>query len=61
MPATFEQALDYTMVNNYDVLAAKQALAAREYTVKANYGSLLPQIAATGEVAQVKTIPNTAG
>ena len=49
------------MVNNYDVLAAKQALAAREYTVKANYGSLLPQIAATGEVAQVKTIPNTAG
>ncbi len=61
LPATFEQALDYTMVNNYDVLAAKQALAAREYTVKANYGSLLPQIAATGEVAQVKNDPKHSG
>lgn len=57
LPATFEQALAYTMSNNYEVLAAKRALEASEYTVKANYGALLPQVAATGEVAQTKNDP----
>lgn len=61
LPATFEQALAYTMSNNYEVLAAKRALEASEYTVKANYGALLPQVAATGEVAQTKNDPKHSG
>lgn len=61
LPATFEQALEYTLNNNYEILAAKKALEASEYTVKANYGALLPQVAAVGEVAQTKNDPRYSG
>lgn len=61
LPATFEQALNYTMGNNYEVLASKENLSAKDYGVKANYGSLLPQLAATGEVGKMKNDPRHNG
>lgn len=54
LPATFDRALSYTMDNNFAVLQAKEALDAREYAVKANYGALAPQIAATGIATKSK-------
>ncbi len=54
LPATFDRALSYTMNNNFAVLQAKEALEAREYAVKANYGTLAPQIAATGSATKSK-------
>ncbi len=61
LPATFEQALNYTLNNNYEILSAKKALEASEYKVKANYGALMPQIAAVGEVAKTKNDPRYKG
>ena len=61
LPATFEQALNYTLNNNYEILSAKKALEASEYKVKANYGALMPQITAVGEVAKTKNDPRYKG
>lgn len=54
LPATFDRALSYTMDNNFGILQAKEALEAREYAIKANYGTLAPQIAATGSATKSK-------
>lgn len=61
LPKDFKQALDYTMNNNYEILAAKRTLEANEYTVKANYGALMPQISASAEAAQSKNDPRYTG
>ncbi len=54
LPATFDRALSYTLDNNFGVLQAKEVLNSKEYAVKANYGSLAPQIAATGSATKSK-------
>ena len=54
LPATFDRALSYTMDNNFAILQAKEALESREYAVKANYGALAPQVAATGSATKSK-------
>ncbi len=61
LPTDFKQALDYTMSNNYEILAAKRTLEANEYTVKANYGALMPQISASAEATQSKNDPRYSG
>ena len=61
LPADFDKALSYTMENNYQILAAKQALNAKDYAVKANYGALLPQLNATASVAKTKNDPRYHG
>lgn len=54
LPSTFTKALEYTEQNNFALLQAKEALKSREYAVKANYGSLSPQLSATGTAAKSK-------
>ena len=54
LPSTFAKALEYTEQNNFALLQAKEALKSREYAVKANYGSLSPQLSATGTAAKSK-------
>ncbi len=61
LPATFERALEYTINNNYQILAAQKALEASEHTVKANYGALMPQVSATASAAQTKNDPRYSG
>ena len=61
LPANFDKALNYTLENNYQILAAKQALNAKDYAVKANYGALLPQLNATAAVAKTKNDPRYHG
>ena len=48
IPNNFNDALAYAKEHNFAVRAAKEALSAQEYTVSANTGALLPQIAASG-------------
>lgn len=54
LPSTFAKALEYTEQNNFALLQAKEALKSREYAVKANYGTLAPQLSATGTAAKSK-------
>jgi len=61
LPATFDKALNYTIENNYQVLAAKQALNAKDYMVKSNYGALLPQVSASAAAAKTKNDPRYSG
>ena len=61
LPATFDRALSYTMDNNFTVLTAKEALNARDYAVKANYGALAPQVSATGSASKTKNNPKYHG
>lgn len=61
LPKDFKEALEYTMSNNYEILAAKRNLEASEYSVKANYGALMPQISASAEAAQSKNDPRYRG
>lgn len=48
IPNNFNDALAYAKGHNYAVLAAKEILDARDYTVSANTGALLPQLNARG-------------
>jgi len=48
IPNNFNDALAYAKEHNYAVLAAKETLDAREYTVSANTGALLPQVSLDG-------------
>lgn len=61
LPASFDRALSYTMDNNYQILAAKQALNAKDYTVKSNYGALLPQLSASASASKSKNNPRYYG
>lgn len=61
LPATFDKALSYTLDNNFGVLQAKQNLDSKEYAVKANYGSLAPQLEASGSVSKSKNNPKHHG
>ena len=61
LPATFDRALSYTMDNNFAVLQAKENLQSKDYTVKANYGALAPQISATGSASKTKSNPKHYG
>lgn len=51
IPNNFNDALSYAKEHNYAVLAAKESLDAREYTVSANTGALLPQISLDGSAS----------
>lgn len=55
LPKTFEEALEYTRNNNYSIKAAREILNAQDYTVAANTGALLPQVALEGSVSNAKT------
>ena len=48
IPNNFNDALAYAKEHNYAVRAAKEALSAKDYTISANTGALLPQIALEG-------------
>ena len=48
IPGNFNDALAYAKEHNFAVLAAKEALSARDYTVSANTGALLPQVSLEG-------------
>ncbi len=61
LPATFDKALTYTLDNNFGVLQAKQNLDSKDYSVKANYGSLAPQLSAGGSVSKSKNNPKHHG
>ena len=54
-PKNPEAALRYAYENNYNLKAAKSALEASDYTVYANEGALLPQVAFKAEAARSKT------
>lgn len=55
LPKNFNDALDYTRVNNYSVKQAKDFLDSQSYNVKANNGALLPSITLDGELSKNKT------
>lgn len=61
LPATFDKALSYTLDNNFGILQSKQNLDSKKYAVKANYGSLAPQLAASGSVSKSKNNPKHHG
>ena len=61
LPPSFEKALQYTMDNNFALLQAKEALKSKEYTVKANYGALSPQLSAEGSAAKNRNNPKHYG
>ncbi|MBO7556733.1 MAG: TolC family outer membrane protein [Alphaproteobacteria bacterium] len=61
LPPSFEKALQYTMDNNFALLQAKEALKSKEYTVKANYGALSPQLSAVGSAAKNRNNPKHYG
>ena len=48
IPNNFNDALAYAKEHNYAVLAAKDMLSAKDYTISANTGALLPQVALEG-------------
>ncbi|MBR1605660.1 MAG: TolC family outer membrane protein [Alphaproteobacteria bacterium] len=48
IPNNFNDALAYAKEHNYAVLAAKETLSAKDYTISANTGALLPQVALEG-------------
>ena len=55
LPKNFNDALDYTRVNNYSIKRAKELLNSKTYDVAANNGSLLPTVTLDGEVSKNKT------
>ncbi|MBQ8464973.1 MAG: TolC family outer membrane protein [Alphaproteobacteria bacterium] len=48
IPNNFNDALAYAKEHNFAVLAAKDTLSAKDYTVSANTGALLPQVSLEG-------------
>ena len=48
VPNNFNDALAYAKEHNYAVLAAKETLSAKDYTISANTGALLPQVSLEG-------------
>ena len=61
LPSSFEKALQYTMDNNFALLQSKEALKSKEYTVKANYGALSPQLSAVGSASKNRNNPKHYG
>lgn len=55
LPKNFNDALDYTRVNNYSIKRAKELLNSKTYDVAANNGALLPTVTLDGEVSKNKT------
>lgn len=55
LPKNFNDALDYTRVNNYSVKQAKDFLDSQSYNVKVNNGALLPSVTLDGELSKNKT------
>lgn len=55
LPKTFNEALEYTRNNNYSIKAAREFLNSQDYTVAANTGALLPQVALEGKLSNTKT------
>lgn len=54
IPASFEEALEYTKANNYSIRYAKDLLNSRTYNVAANNGALLPSITLDGSATTSK-------
>lgn len=55
LPKNFNDALDYTRVNNYSIKRAKELLNSKTYDVAVNNGALLPTVTLDGEVSKNKT------
>lgn len=55
LPKNFNDALDYTRVNNYSVKQAKEFLNSQSYNVKVNNGALLPSVTLDAELSKNKT------
>ena len=55
VPNNFNDALAYAKEHNFAVLAAKETLSAKDYTVSANQGSLLPQVSLEGSANTNRT------
>lgn len=54
IPASFEEALEYTKANNYSIRYAKELLNSKTYDVAANNGALLPSITLDGSATTSK-------
>lgn len=59
IPNNFNDALAYAKEHNYAVLAAKEMLEAKGYTVSANTGALLPQVSLEGSANTSKSDTET--
>lgn len=54
LPQTFDESLNYALINNFSIRQAKNALNAQIYTVAANSGALLPEISLDGIASKTK-------
>lgn len=59
IPNNFNEALNYTINNNYNIKAAKENLTSKDYTVSANTGALLPQLNFEGMATTSKSETET--
>ncbi len=57
IPNNFNDALAYAKEHNFAVLAAKETLSAKDYTVSANSGALLPQVSLEGSANSSRNDP----
>ncbi len=55
LPKNFNDALEYTRMNNYSIKRAKEYLNSKTYDVAVNNGALLPTVTLDGEVSNNKT------
>jgi len=55
IPNNFNDALTYAKEHNFAVLAAKETLKAKDYTVSANTGALLPQVSLEGSANSTRS------
>ena len=58
IPNNFNDALTYAKDHNFAVLAAKETLSAKDYTVSANSGALLPQVSLEGSANSTRNDPD---
>ncbi len=59
IPASFEEALEYTKANNYSIRYAKELLNSKTYDVAANNGALLPSVTLDGSATTSKSDANS--
>ena len=55
IPASFQEALEYTKANNYSIRYARELLNSRVYDVAANTGALLPSVTLDGSATTSKS------